>query len=124
MLKVFVNQVGNATILKCEGRLVRGEETRLLCTAMRNGEEAIIDLAGVETIDAAGVGVLVSLQAAGIYVTLLSPNETVSRVLRLTGLDSIFEIREDGSVAEVVELSKLKNEPVTAQINRAAALVS
>jgi anti-anti-sigma factor len=124
VLKVSVNQVGNATILKCEGRLVRGEEIRLLCTAVRNGQEAIIDFAGVETIDAAGVGLLVSLQAAGIYVTLLNPNETVSHVLRLTGLDSVFEVREGGSVAEVVELANVKSEPVKPLVNRPAALAS
>ncbi len=123
MLKVSVNQLGNAAILKCEGRLVRGEETRLLCAAIGKSE-AIVDLSGVQAIDAAGIGVLVSLQAAGVYLTLLNPNESVNRVLHLTGLDSIFDIREGGTVAEILELIELKNELVGARVTRPTALAS
>jgi anti-anti-sigma factor len=93
--------MSGAAILKCEGRIVRGEETRLLCAALRGRQEiTVLDLSAVEAIDAAGVGVLVSLQAAGVYLTLVQPCEPVLQVLQLTGLDSVFEIR--GSLDEAL----------------------
>ena len=45
-------------------------------------------------IDVAGIGALLSLQAAGIYLRLVSPTEPVREVLRLTGLEAMFEIGE------------------------------
>ena len=60
----------------------------------QNGRDIILDLSSVTAIDAAGIGALVSLQAAGIYVRLVSPSFAVYRILRLIGLDSVFEISE------------------------------
>ncbi len=123
MLKVSVNHVGNAAILKCEGRIVRGEESTLLCAAI-GSSEAILDLSAVDAIDAAGVGMLVSLQAAGVYLTLLNPNESVSAVLQLTGLDSVFDIRRGETLNEILELIQLKAKPVSPPMARPAALAS
>jgi anti-anti-sigma factor len=123
VLKVSVNHVGNAAILQCEGRIVRGEESRLLCASI-GSKEAIIDLSAVEAIDAAGVGMLVSLQAAGVYLTLLNPNDAVSNVLHLTGLDTVFDIRRGETLAEILELIELKAKPVAPQVTPTAALAS
>jgi anti-anti-sigma factor len=90
MLNVTVEGVRGAVALRCEGRLVRGQETALLCAAI----QITLDLSGVTSIDAAGIGALVSLQAAGIYLRLADPTETVREVLTLTKLDSVFEISE------------------------------
>ncbi|MDT8068435.1 MAG: STAS domain-containing protein [Terriglobia bacterium] len=120
MLKISVNHVGNAAILKCEGRIVRGEETRLLCAAL-GGSEAIVDLSDVTAIDAAGIGMLVSLQASGVYLTLLNPNDAVRGVLCVTGLATVFDIRE-GTVAEILELIAMKTKPVGEPMVRTAAL--
>lgn len=121
MLKVSVNHVGNTAILRCEGRIVRGEESRLLCAAI-GSSEAIIDLTAVESIDAAGVGMLISLQAAGVYLTLVNPKEPVSSVLHLTGLDSVFDIREGTGVAEMLDLIAMKSKPAAVPIVRESAL--
>ncbi len=123
MLKVSVNHVCNAAILKCEGRIVRSEESRLLCAAV-GSTEAILDLSAVDAIDAAGVGMLVSLQAAGVYVTLLNPKESVSAVLQLTGLDTVFDIRRGGALSEILELVELKAKPVAPEPSRPAVLAS
>ncbi len=123
MLKVSVNHVGNAAILKCEGRIVRGEESRLLCAAIGSGE-AVLDLSGVDAIDAAGIGMLVSLQAAGIYLTLLNPNESVNAVLQLTGLETVFDIRRGATLNEILELIELKSKPVAPQVAQPAVLAS
>ncbi|HEU5404389.1 MAG TPA: STAS domain-containing protein, partial [Terriglobales bacterium] len=123
VLKVSVNHVGNAAILKCEGRIVRGEESRLLCAAI-GSSEAIFDLSAVEAIDAAGVGMLVSLQAAGVYLTLLNPNESVGAVLQLTGLDTVFDIRRGETLNGILELIQLKAKPVAPMTAPPAALAS
>jgi len=81
--------------LRCHGRIVRGEETKVLCAVLRRKvKEITLDLRDVTEIDAAGIGALVSLQASGIYLTLANPTATVREVLRLTKLDSVFEIIE------------------------------
>ncbi len=123
MLKVSVSHVGYAAILRCKGRIVRGEESRLLCAAIGSGE-AILDLSAVDAIDAAGVGMLVSLQAAGVYLTLLNPNESVNGVLQLTGLDSVFDVRHGEMLNEILELIELKSKSFAPQAIRSAALAS
>ena len=66
MLTVTVDDLGEVVILRCLGRIVRGTETAILCTAVRqHGHNIILDLRKVDAIDAAGIGLLVSLQAAG-----------------------------------------------------------
>jgi anti-anti-sigma factor len=111
MLTVTSHIVADTVILGCRGRLVRGEESSLLCAAVRHhGRDVVLDLAGVTAIDAAGIGALVSLQAAGIYLKLANPTEPVRTVLRLTGLDRVFEIvppfsgefREHSKSAQVI----------------------
>jgi anti-anti-sigma factor len=95
MLKVTVVSSGDVLMLECRGRIVRGDETAILCSAAgQNAQSLVVDLTAVETIDAAGVGALVSLQAAGVYLTLANPNPQVREILRVTKLDSIFEIRD------------------------------
>jgi anti-anti-sigma regulatory factor len=44
--------------------------------------------------DAAGIGLLVSLQAAGVYLRILNPTKQVLDLLRLTEVDSVVEIQE------------------------------
>jgi anti-anti-sigma factor len=97
MLCVTVEDLKNNVILHCEGRIVRGYETAILCAAVRHeGKNITLDLSQVEAIDAAGVGALISLQAAGIYLQLLDPVKAVREVLRITGLESVFEILTSG----------------------------
>jgi anti-anti-sigma factor len=93
VLTVTVQKLGESLMLRCRGRIVRGDETAILCSGARqNGQNIILDLTEVETIDAAGIGALVSLQAAGIYLKIMNPTEPVREILRITNLDSIFEI--------------------------------
>ncbi|MFZ3342287.1 MAG: STAS domain-containing protein [Terriglobales bacterium] len=93
MLRVTSEELGNSIVLRCAGRIVRGEETSLLCAAVRHrGRKIVLDLTEVDTIDAAGVGALISLQAAGIYLQLMNPAKAVREVLQVTGTDSVFEI--------------------------------
>jgi anti-anti-sigma factor len=95
MLTVTVKNSENGVVLLCQGRIVRGDETAILCAAVaQKGRNVTLELTRVDAIDAAGIGLLVSLQASGIYLKLLNPTEPVRDVLRVTHLDSIFEISE------------------------------
>jgi anti-anti-sigma factor len=95
MLTIATETVADTVVLHCGGRLVRGEESALLCAAVQHhGRDVVLDLADVSAIDAAGIGALVSLQAAGVYLKLMNPTEQVREVLRLTGLEKMFEICE------------------------------
>ena len=60
-----------------------------------------LDLTGVDAIDAAGIGSLVALQAAGIYLKLQNPSAPLRELLRVTQLDSIFEICEAQDAEEM-----------------------
>ena len=103
MLTVTVKESDDGVVLQCQGRIVRGDETAVLCAAVRHeGRNVTLDLTGVDAIDAAGIGCLVSLQASGIYLTLLNPTEQVREVLKVTQLESIFEIREARAVEELI----------------------
>jgi anti-anti-sigma factor len=93
VLRVKSEELGDSVILRCSGRMVRGEETALLCAAVRlRGRNVVLDLGEVDALDAAGVGALISLQAAGIYLQLANPAKAVREVLRVTGMESVFEI--------------------------------
>jgi anti-anti-sigma factor len=95
MLQISVEDSNKNVTLHCAGRLVRGEESSVLCAALRHrGRDIALDLGHVEAIDAAGLGALISLQAAGVYLQLVNPTRAVSDTLRLAHLDSVFEIRE------------------------------
>ena len=52
--------------------------------------------------DAAGIGALVSLQAAGVYLKLLNPTQPVREILRLKGLEAVFEIGDGRSAEELL----------------------
>ncbi len=93
MLNISVEKFAETVILHCVGRIVRGDETALLCAALGQHERNIIlDLEKTDAIDAAGVGALISLHAAGVYLRLINPSKAIREVLRFTHLDSIFEI--------------------------------
>jgi anti-anti-sigma factor len=95
MLTVTVQKLGDVAILLCQGRIVCGRETSILCAAVeQNGRDVILDLRKVDVIDAGGLGALVSLRAAGICLKLMKPTAYVRRIFSLTKLDSIFEICE------------------------------
>lgn len=106
MLKVTVEDRGEAVILRCLGRIVWGDERTLLCAAVHQyGRNVILDLGGVDAIDAAGIGALISLQAAGAYLKLMNPTEPLREVLRVTRLDSLFEVCDAQSFGAAVEES-------------------
>lgn len=58
-----------------------------------------IDLGGVSFIDSSGLGALVHLRndatSAGVTLILSRPTAAVRRLLQVSGLDQVFEIRSE-----------------------------
>ena len=101
MLTINVETISEVVVVRCSGRIVCGQETSLLCSVMQQeSRNVVLDLTEVDAIDAAGVGALLSLQAAGVYLKLLNPSRPVREMLKVTRLNSIFEISESQSIAE------------------------
>jgi anti-anti-sigma regulatory factor len=95
VLTVSVQDLGEEVILSCSGRIERGFESAILCAALqRFGRNIVVDLSDVDGIDAAGVGAMIALQAAGVYVKLRNPSGRVRKLLG--GAEGVFEICVDG----------------------------
>jgi anti-anti-sigma factor len=101
MLKVHAKNSGNVAVLCLQGRIVNGE-TEILRNALDSLSEVstvILDLARVTTVDAGGLGVMLELreqaESKGICFELMNVTELVGRVLEVTRLDSVFEIKSE-----------------------------
>jgi len=98
MLKVHAKEMGTGAILCLQGQIVRGE-TEILRNAIHSLPEVsavILDFARVTAVDAGGLGAMLELRAQaeskGIRFELMNVNRWVSKVLKLTHLDSVFKI--------------------------------
>ena len=107
MLNVSVHNLGEVTIFRCTGRIAFGYSDTLL-NAISKGpcpRIAVLDLAGVTELDAAGIGALVSVrkraEASGVTLKLMNLTPRVEDLLELTRLKSAFEIC---SVPEMLSL--------------------
>lgn len=107
MLKLTIRILGDATIFRCEGLIVFPEADRLRAAVVRHRRIrlAVFDLAEIKVIDAAGLGMLVSLRAwsktTGTTLKLMNLNQKVEYLLELTHLKPLFEIC---SVEEMLDL--------------------
>jgi len=98
MLSIRAENVGDAVVLRCVGRIVAGDPTRALRDAVmcQVGKRLVVlDLAEVDTIDAAGLGDFIFLKTlacvAGMDFKLMNVTERVRALLNVTQLDSVFE---------------------------------
>jgi anti-anti-sigma factor len=95
VLNVTVDRRHEEVTLVCEGELAAGNENGLLCAALGNyGRDIALDLGGVTRVDSSGIGALIALQAAGVYLRLKNVPEEVRRALSETNAESLFEILE------------------------------
>ena len=98
MLNVHAKKLETVAVLGLYGRIINGE-TEKLRQAVRNvsGATAIIlDLKGVTTVDAHGLGVLIDLRqrtlAKGARFELMNVSQPLRRIFEITRLDSVFDI--------------------------------
>ena len=90
----------DVAVIRCKGRITYGIEAAALSGEIAElapqTRRVVIDLSGVEMIDAAGLGELVSVavaaQASGCSIMLAAPGDFIRRVLTLTNLTSVFEV--------------------------------
>ena len=118
MLKVQAKNFGTVAILCLQGQIVTGE-TEILRNAVHSLPEVsavVLDFARVTTVDAGGLGVMLALrqqvESKGIRFELMNVNQRVSMVLKLTRLDSVFQI-----------MSPLERFPAVARNQRAPMAV-
>lgn len=109
MLLVNVEHAGEAVILRYVGRIVAGEEVaslkRFALCHQPESKVLVLDLARVESIDGAGLGLLAFLagwsRVIGTKLAVMDPSRQVRKLLDLTRLSSVVEIcsSEDLSAA-------------------------
>jgi anti-anti-sigma factor len=99
MLTINVEKLKDLVIVRCIGRIVRGENIRTLKTEVISANDTrliVLDLSEVESIDAAGLSALVSLhhrsRSRGIQLRLVNPSRFVLDVFNRTKLSSVFDI--------------------------------
>ena len=98
MLAVRTERAGDVVIIKCTGRLVSGQENvlRNAVLAEKLTRIIVLDLTEVDSLDAGGLNLLVSLhrwtQNNRVYLKLVNPRPFVHEMLTRTHLDCVFDI--------------------------------
>jgi len=107
MLKTTIRTLGDASIFLCDGRIVfpDAETLRFTVLAHLRTRLALLDFAEVKAIDAAGLGILVSLlewsRTTGTKLKLMNLNPKLEHLLEITHLLHLFEVC---SVKDMFEL--------------------
>jgi len=98
MLSLGIQQLGDVTIVHCSGRITFPDAHGLRVALLRQlrTRTLILNLVNAAAIDAAGLGVLVSLRTwtkqTGRVLKLMNVTPCVERLFQLTKLKSEFEI--------------------------------
>lgn len=98
MLKVNAKNLGTAAVLCLEGQIVNGETEILqnIVDSLPNRNTLILDLSGVSSVDAHGLGMMLQLReqalGRGMRCELMNVNKRMSKVLELTRLNSVFPV--------------------------------
>ena|SRR5579859_2364219 len=99
MITIDVEKSGDVAVVRCGGRIVRGEEVRSLRSAVVSEKDSrivVLDLSDVESLDAGGLTTLLSLhqwaRSRGVQLKLVNPSHFVREILIRTRLDHVFDI--------------------------------
>ena len=99
MLTLDTEKTGDVAVVRCSGRIVRGEEVCTLRNAVvseRNTRIVVLDLSEVASLDAGGLTALVLLhhwtRNHGIQLKLVNPSPFVHEMLERTRLNRVFDI--------------------------------
>jgi anti-sigma B factor antagonist len=106
-LRVETQISGDVFILRCDGRIVFGDEGAVLrervMGLLSGTPKVIINLDGVDYIDSGGLGILVGLFFSatnrGGELKLVSPTRHISDALHQTRLDTVFKVYEKNDEA-------------------------
>jgi len=98
MLTMYIQNHPHMTVLRCLGRIVHGDGADALLRAVMSQDKRHlqIDLSGVETIDASGLGVLVTLekwaQDGNRTLQLANPSKRVREAIETTHLSAVLQV--------------------------------
>jgi anti-sigma B factor antagonist len=99
MLTIDIEKTSGVAVVRCSGRIVRGEEVCTLRNAVvseRDTRIVVLDLSEVESVDAGGLTALVSLhhwtRDRGIQLKLVNPSPFVQEMFERTRLNRVFAI--------------------------------
>jgi anti-anti-sigma factor len=107
-LSVQSQKLGNVIVIRCQGRLIVGEETAALQAEVDKrspeSKKFVLHLAEVNYVDSGGLGALVriagSLRSFRGDLKLCELSKQVSQILQVTNLSSVF--RSYGSESEAI----------------------
>ena len=114
MLKVEIERAGDVVIIKCAGRIVRGQEAALQDAVLREKPARILvlDLSEVDMVDAGGLNLLLCLHGWAMCtrtrLKLVNPRPFVQEMLARTHLDSVFDISTLDHVLAVLASSEYR----------------
>ena len=123
-LRIKFQQTSDVAVVKCGGRLVRGEALHFLkdaVTSLSGLRVIVLDLSELEMLDGGGLGMLVFLhkwtRAAGFQLKLVNPSSLVLEMLTRTKLTSVLHA---SSIVDVVEIF-CNSDGSTENVDRAVA---
>jgi anti-sigma B factor antagonist len=99
-LRTEVIANNEAVVIYCSGRLVYRDEAAVLSRAVERilprAQQVVLEMSEVEAIDSAGLGSLLNIlhmvRASRRCLRIAAPNRRTLSLLKLTKLDSVFEI--------------------------------
>ncbi|MBI4853820.1 MAG: STAS domain-containing protein [Acidobacteria bacterium] len=106
--KCRAQKIGKVNVLKVTGRLTPDENDDVILSTVKQLAEAgekdfLIDLNSVNYINSTGVGTLIHCyrlaQSKGGNLKLLNPSQSVTHIIQVSKLDSIFEVYQDQNLA-------------------------
>jgi anti-sigma B factor antagonist len=114
-LSVKTRAAEDLAVICCTGRIAYGVGAAALSGEIAElapqTRRVVIDLSGVEMIDAAGLGALISValaaQASRFSVKLAAPGSLIRRLLELTKLTCVFEVHPTLEAAIVPSCGQL-----------------
>jgi anti-sigma B factor antagonist len=98
MVKVHTRKLGNVAVVSVQGRIVNGETASLrdAVGSQLDSKSVVLDLSRVSTIDASGLGLMLSLRKEaedhGVGFKLMNVSKFVCQVFQITRLDTVFEV--------------------------------
>ena len=97
-LSLTIQTLGDVAVLRCTGRITSEDSAELRKAVLTPPDirTVVLDLAEVSSVDAAGLGALVSLRnwatATGTQFKLMNLSPLVEEVLEITNLKQQFEV--------------------------------
>jgi anti-sigma B factor antagonist len=99
-LSFEVRRVGDASVIRCSGRMAEGSESaallRMVGDILPHTRLIVLNLEGIQSIDSGGLGLLVRvatrIQSGGGRVKTCALSPKVADVLHITHLEQVFDI--------------------------------